>query len=79
MTRPPDWRQRARCARPGVDPDLFYSDRRGDLAAAKRLCARCPVRQPCLEDALAAPALYDDGIRAGTTALDRRKLRGRVR
>jgi WhiB family redox-sensing transcriptional regulator len=79
MTRPPDWRQRARCARDGVDPEMFFSDRRGEVAAAKRICARCPVRLPCLEDALAAPALYDAGVRAGTTPNDRRKLRGRAR
>jgi WhiB family transcriptional regulator, redox-sensing transcriptional regulator len=78
---PLGWRQRAACARPGVDPDLFFPDpgQRGKVARAKHICARCPVQAPCLTDALATPGLLDDGIRAGTTAKDRSRIRGQRR
>jgi WhiB family redox-sensing transcriptional regulator len=76
-----DWRHQARCALPGVDPDLFYPDpgQRTKVARARRVCARCPVQQPCLAEALAMPGWLDDGIRAGTTPKDRSALRARRR
>jgi WhiB family redox-sensing transcriptional regulator len=75
------WRDRAACAAPGISPDLFFPDpgQRGKVARARRVCARCPVQQPCLEDALATPGLLDDGIRAGTTPKERAAERGRRR
>lgn len=73
-----DWRADALCAQ--VDPELFFpTAERGDLyeaavAAAKRVCAGCPVRQRCLDFALSALA---DGIAAGTTPEERAALRRR--
>jgi len=74
-----DWRQDAACR--DADPDLFFPDQ-GQLpqtAKAKEVCAGCAVRGPCLDTALHGPLARDDrhGIFAGTTARDRRKLRGR--
>jgi WhiB family redox-sensing transcriptional regulator len=74
-----DWRQDAACR--DTDPDLFFPDQ-GQLpqtAKAKEVCAGCAVRGPCLDNALHGPLARDDrhGIFAGTTARDRRKLRGR--
>lgn len=31
---------------------LFFSEEIGDIAAAKRICAACPVVEPCLQGAL---------------------------
>jgi WhiB family redox-sensing transcriptional regulator len=31
---------------------LFFSEQLNDIARAKAICAKCPVRQPCLEGAL---------------------------
>jgi WhiB family transcriptional regulator, redox-sensing transcriptional regulator len=31
---------------------LFFSEEIGDIAAAKRICATCPLQSPCLEGAL---------------------------
>ncbi len=76
---PGGWRRRAACAAPGVDLELFFPERGGTAAPAKRLCARCPVKAPCLADALAMPPGLDEGIRAGTTREERRRLRGRAR
>ncbi|HEX2699084.1 MAG TPA: WhiB family transcriptional regulator [Acidimicrobiales bacterium] len=32
---------------------LFFSEQIDDIAAAKAICAACPVREPCLEGAVA--------------------------
>jgi hypothetical protein len=76
-----DWRQRAACARPGIDPEWFFPEPGGSGGRARRICARCPVKEPCLADALAAPAEQDShgGIRAGTSARERQQLRTRAR
>jgi WhiB family redox-sensing transcriptional regulator len=79
-TRPaPGWRQQAACAKPGVDPDVFFPEpgERGKVARARRICNRCPVQAPCLADALERRDGY--GIRAGTTAKEREQLRAQAR
>jgi WhiB family redox-sensing transcriptional regulator len=43
----------------GLDPDLMFPETGGGVAAAKKLCGACPVRDACLSDAL------DDGTRVG--------------
>jgi len=51
--RATDWRDAAACRT--EDPELFFpnpGDKAG-AAAAKRICAACPVRAACLDDALA--------------------------
>ena len=71
------WTGRAACRAPGTDPEVFFpvSDTPppAQLAAARQICARCPVKAPCLEWALRTgePA----GIWAGTTPAERRFLR----
>ena len=32
--------------------DVFYSEAPGAIAQAKSICAECPIRESCLEDAL---------------------------
>lgn len=46
------WRVEAACATAENAGDLFFSDELTDIAAAKRICAQCPVIAPCLEAAL---------------------------
>jgi WhiB family redox-sensing transcriptional regulator len=78
---PADWRQRAACTRPGIDPEWFFPEHGRSARRAKRICARCPVQAPCLADALATSP-WDDvhgGIRAGTTARERERMRRRAR
>jgi WhiB family redox-sensing transcriptional regulator len=70
-----DWRRWAACARPGVDPELFFPAPGQQGTGAKRICSRCPVRAPCLADALAVPADDDHGVRGGMNAQERRRLR----
>jgi hypothetical protein len=40
-----DWRERALCAQPQADPDLWYDDARAAEAIA--ICAGCPVLERC--------------------------------
>lgn len=69
-----DWRHRAACAETQVDPELFFPDGPKDgTVAAKAVCARCPVRGPCLEFALKHDVEY--GVFGGVGARGRRRLR----
>ncbi len=46
----PAWQDRAACRT--LDTAVFFSDELDDIAAAKRTCLGCPVRQRCLDDAV---------------------------
>ncbi len=72
LARPGAWAQQALCAQAG--PDTWFPDKgQHDLArAAKKVCARCPVRIPCLEHALTIRE--PNGIWGGTTPRERRAL-----
>lgn len=45
-------RLQAACRRPGIPTSLFYSEAPRAIAQAKSICAKCPIRESCLEDAL---------------------------
>ncbi len=47
-----DWQASAACATVSNAGDLFFSEELGEIAAAKRICAECPVIAPCLEAAI---------------------------
>lgn len=65
------WVVRALCRQ--VDPDLFYPEK-GQLARqAKRICADCPVRQQCLDAALARDERF--GVWGGMSTRERDQLR----
>jgi len=72
------WTEHAACREPGIDPESFFPVSESGLAiqqvaAAKAVCARCPVAVDCRAWALRAgePA----GIWGGTTPGERRLLR----
>ena len=71
-----DWRTRAACI--DEDPELFFPIGSTGPAVeqaeeAKRVCARCTVREPCLEFALASN--QDAGVWGGMTEDERRALK----
>jgi WhiB family redox-sensing transcriptional regulator len=73
-----NWRAAGACLR--ADPDLFFpisSAGRAiiQIAQAKAICARCPVRRQCLEFARAHEPVY--GIWGGTTLEERERVRRR--
>jgi WhiB family redox-sensing transcriptional regulator len=55
MTRA-SWRDRALCR--GTNPALFYDPHPDAIAAAKAVCATCPVRPHCAETAHANGETY---------------------
>ncbi|GAA4757750.1 WhiB family transcriptional regulator [Actinomycetospora chibensis] len=71
-----NWQVRAACR--GVDPELFFpepSDEplvRTQVAAAKAVCRRCPVREQCLAEALER---LPHGVAGGLTEHERRRAR----
>ena len=67
----PSWRRRAACR--GLDPDLFFPERGESGAAAKAVCAQCPVTRQCLAFALANDETL--GVWGATTPRARRPLR----
>jgi len=72
------WRAQAACV--DADPDLFFPEPGtpvGRIADAKKVCAACPVRQACLEDAMRRGE--SEAICGGLTAGERRQLAGSPR
>ncbi|OZM72074.1 transcription factor WhiB [Amycolatopsis antarctica] len=72
-----NWRANARCRVERTDPELFFPvSERGpgarQLAAAKSVCGRCPVRRECLADAIDAG--LDTGVFGGLSETERRNL-----
>ena len=67
------WRERAACR--GADLGLFFPGRGESAEPARRICARCPVREPCLDYALRHGITH--GIWGGLAERDRRALRSR--
>jgi WhiB family redox-sensing transcriptional regulator len=64
------WRQRGACR--GIDPDTFYPPSDEEAGPAKAICAECPVREACLEFALANRER--DGVWGGATERERRRM-----
>jgi len=67
----PAWMQRGACR--GEDPAVLLPGLGGTTTKARAICAVCPVRQECLEYALADTELA--GVFGGTSKRERRKLR----
>lgn len=64
------WRNRAACK--GIDPEIFFPVSEEDAEPAKEICAVCPVRESCLEHALANREC--EGIWGGFTERERRRI-----
>ncbi|MEY2426852.1 MAG: WhiB family transcriptional regulator, redox-sensing transcriptional regulator [Actinomycetota bacterium] len=64
------WRNRAACR--GIDAEIFFPVTDEDAEAAKAVCNVCPVREACLEFALAARER--EGVWGGATERERRRI-----
>ena len=75
-SRERDWRRGAACR--GEDTDRFFPDKKTLLVPEeiRPICERCPVRAPCLAEAL---VFHEDGVWGGTTERQRALLRRRYR
>lgn len=65
------WMQDSHCL--GLDPDLFFPERGASTKEAKAVCRGCPVREDCLEYALANTEKF--GIWGGMSERERRRIR----
>lgn len=72
-----DWTLAAACR--GMNVEIFFADSRADIAAARAICARCPVRNDCADDALNTDGTYAYGVRAGLTGKQRDAMRRQMR
>lgn len=85
LTQPPaptpasSWQDAALCAQ--ADPELWFPEKAGSNGtAAKAICngagtrPPCPVRDQCLDAALASP-VEEDGVWGGLSKRERRRLR----
>ena len=72
-----NWREQAACA--GIDSEVFFPTSEEEPASeeAKAICAECPVREACLQYALATNQAA--GVWGGLDAGDRRRMRRRIR
>jgi WhiB family redox-sensing transcriptional regulator len=68
--RPPAWHALAACA--SADPDSWYPELSEPSKAVLRICTACPVRDLCLDQALADGEQH--GIWGGLTPPERRAL-----
>lgn len=71
-----NWRDNSACR--NTDPEFFFpigttGMALDQIAAAKAVCQACPVKEPCLEFALATN--QDCGIWGGASEDERRRLR----
>jgi WhiB family redox-sensing transcriptional regulator len=53
-------------------PELFFPSDGAGVGVARRICADCPVKQPCLEYALANH--IEHGVWGGTSERGRRTI-----
>ena len=77
----PAWWSQALCNDgQGTMVALFFSDHIPDIAAAKAFCTQCPVREPCLEEALARRepwGVWGGELFANGKVLAQKRKRGR--
>lgn len=68
-----DWKAQGACL--GADADLWFPGRgkNQDAKEAKAVCLKCPVRQECLDYAIANVEKH--GVWGGKSERERRKIR----
>jgi WhiB family transcriptional regulator, redox-sensing transcriptional regulator len=69
---PPAWHAQGSCR--SAPASISWFPEQTSLSEAKRVCASCPVREECLEWALAQDS-YLVGIWGGTSQRERHRLR----
>lgn len=70
-----DWMSCGKCRE--LDPGFFFPSDGVGVQAAQRICSECPVREPCLEYALANR--IDHGVWGGASERERRRMLRRRR
>ncbi len=69
-----EWMAKGKCR--SYPPDVFFPSDGVGVEIARRICADCPVKEPCLEYALENG--IDHGVWGGASERERRRIaRGR--
>lgn len=69
------WMNDGRCR--SYPPSIFFPSDGVGVDAARRICAECPVKEPCLEYALRHGV--DHGVWGGASERERRRIARRRR
>lgn len=69
-TSPETWMDEGRCRE--LDPVIFFPTTGAGVLRAQAICARCPVKRPCLEYALANH--IEHGVWGGESERSRRRI-----
>jgi WhiB family redox-sensing transcriptional regulator len=70
-----EWMQRGLCRE--IPPAVFFPSDGVGVESARRICANCPVKEPCLEYAL--EFRIDHGVWGGCSERERRRILKRRR
>ena len=70
MNMDTEWMRRGNCRE--EPPATFFPSDGAGVEAARRLCATCPVKEPCLEYALRNR--IDHGVWGGASERERRRI-----
>lgn len=70
-----EWMAKGRCT--SIPPSMFFPSDGSGVEVARRICADCPVKAPCLEYAL--EHRIDHGVWGGTSERERRRILKRRR
>ncbi len=70
-----DWMTKGKCR--DVSPSVFFPHNGVGVERARRVCAGCPVKELCLEYALAQR--IDHGVWGGASERERRRIARRRR
>jgi WhiB family redox-sensing transcriptional regulator len=65
-----EWMAQGKCR--NVDPDVFFPSDGIGVQKAQKICAECPVTEPCLEYALVNH--IDHGVWGGCSERARRRI-----
>ncbi|MDP1820231.1 MAG: WhiB family transcriptional regulator [Acidimicrobiales bacterium] len=65
-----EWMARGLCT--NVPPSRFFPSDGAGVELARKICAECPVREPCLEHAL--EQRIDHGVWGGCSERERRRI-----
>jgi WhiB family transcriptional regulator, redox-sensing transcriptional regulator len=65
-----EWMARGLCT--NVPPSRFFPSDGAGVELARKICAECPVKEPCLEHAL--EERIDHGVWGGCSERERRRI-----
>jgi WhiB family redox-sensing transcriptional regulator len=65
-----EWMSQGKCR--SLPPETFFPSDGVGVEIARRICADCPVKDPCLEYAMANH--IDHGVWGGTSERERRRI-----